>query len=222
MNAALGEVEVRQAINYAIDSDAMLQAVAEGHGTVTRQIFPETSPAYDPALDEAYPTTPRRPRSCSPTPATPTASTLDMPLLDAVGTATLHLVKQYLGDVGITVNYTQLDVNTAITDIIAPKYAATFFQLQNPTWQLIHFSSPRAPRSTSSTTDGPGSTTHRADPDRRRGHRRHGRAEQVRRRPGWFNPWYRVEGNFATDADTERREQATTPTPTLEHQAEGS
>ena len=48
VNEALGKVEVRQAINYAIDRDAMLQAVAQGHGTVTGQIFPETSPGYDP------------------------------------------------------------------------------------------------------------------------------------------------------------------------------
>ena len=120
MNPALGDVEVRQAINYAIDRDAMLQAVAKGHGTVTGQVFPEISPATTPRWTSPTPTTPRRPRSCWPRPATPTASTLEMPQLQ-LGTTTIYdLIKQYLGDVGITVNYTQLDVNDAIAAILAP------------------------------------------------------------------------------------------------------
>ena len=141
VNAALGKVEVRQAINYAIDSDAMLQAVAQGHGTVTGQIFPETSPGYDPALDEAYPFDPEKAKELLAEAGYPDGFELDMPLL-AVGTTTsFDLVKQYLGDVGITVNYTQLDMNTAINDILAAKYAATFFQLQmDPTaWQEANF-----------------------------------------------------------------------------------
>ena len=58
MNPALDDVRVRQAINYAIDRDALLKAVDKGYGTVTGQIFPKISPAYDPALD----TLPVRPR----------------------------------------------------------------------------------------------------------------------------------------------------------------
>src|SRR5699024_367055 len=51
----LGDVRVRQAINHAIDRPATLEAVALGYGTVTTQVFPTTSDAYDEALDERYP-----------------------------------------------------------------------------------------------------------------------------------------------------------------------
>ena len=76
VNPALAKLEVRQAINHAIDRDAMLKAVAQGNGTVTGQVFPETSPGYDAALDDKYPFDPDEGQGrCWPTPATPTAST---------------------------------------------------------------------------------------------------------------------------------------------------
>ena len=109
MNPALGKVEVRQAINYAIDRDAMLKAVAQGHGTVTGQIFPETSPGYDPALDDDYPYDPDKAKQLLAEAGYPDGFTLD----DAAAPGryarrSYDLVKQYLGDVGITVNYTEL------------------------------------------------------------------------------------------------------------------
>ncbi|WP_240759149.1 ABC transporter substrate-binding protein, partial [Phytoactinopolyspora endophytica] len=41
MNEALGDVRVRQALNYAFDRESLLQALQEGNGTVTGQVFPE-------------------------------------------------------------------------------------------------------------------------------------------------------------------------------------
>ena len=85
VNEAIGKVEVRQAINYAIDRDAMLQAVAQGHGTVTGQVFPETSPGYDAALDEAYPFDPEKAKELLAEAGYADGFELDMPLLQ-VGT----------------------------------------------------------------------------------------------------------------------------------------
>ncbi|MEB0307212.1 ABC transporter substrate-binding protein, partial [Cryobacterium sp. 10I1] len=54
MNPAFKDVRVRQALNYAIDTKAMLTAVGEGLGTPTTQIFPKSSVAYDASLDSRY------------------------------------------------------------------------------------------------------------------------------------------------------------------------
>ena len=52
---ALGDVRVRQAINYATDRDSIVKAVKGGVGIPSAQIFGQGSLGYDEALDEAYP-----------------------------------------------------------------------------------------------------------------------------------------------------------------------
>jgi peptide/nickel transport system substrate-binding protein len=51
---ALGDVRVRQAINYALDRKALLKAVGKGYGDVTEQVFGSSSTAYDKSLDSTY------------------------------------------------------------------------------------------------------------------------------------------------------------------------
>ena len=80
MNPALKDVQVRQAINYAFDTKALLKAVGKGYGTPTTPDLPEELGRVRHGAGLAgTPTTRPRPRSCSPRPATPTGSTLSMP-----------------------------------------------------------------------------------------------------------------------------------------------
>lgn len=51
---ALGELEVRQAINMAFDREGMLESIEQGHGEVSTQIIGQSSPAYDETLDDHY------------------------------------------------------------------------------------------------------------------------------------------------------------------------
>jgi peptide/nickel transport system substrate-binding protein len=55
ISPALGKTEVRQALNYAVDRDAILKTVFQGQGTSTAQIFPPGSEGYVESLDDAYP-----------------------------------------------------------------------------------------------------------------------------------------------------------------------
>jgi peptide/nickel transport system substrate-binding protein len=48
-------LKVRQAIAYAIDRDAAVQALSMGFGRPAWQMFNAESPAYDPALDKMWP-----------------------------------------------------------------------------------------------------------------------------------------------------------------------
>jgi ABC-type transport system substrate-binding protein len=48
-------LKVRQAIAYAIDRNAAVQALSAGYGRAAWQMFAKESPAYDPALDNMWP-----------------------------------------------------------------------------------------------------------------------------------------------------------------------
>ncbi|WOF24286.1 ABC transporter substrate-binding protein [Microbacterium betulae] len=135
----LGDVRVRQAINYAIDRDAMLAALQQGHGTVTTQVFPTGSGAYDEALDDAYPYDPDQARELLEEAGYADGFTISMPNSAVLGATVYSLVEQQLADIGITVQYTDPG-NNFIADLLAPKYPASFMALeQNPDWQLIQF-----------------------------------------------------------------------------------
>jgi peptide/nickel transport system substrate-binding protein len=51
---ALGDVRVRQAINYAIDREGILKGLLQGNGKVTNQIFSPYGKVYDASLDSTY------------------------------------------------------------------------------------------------------------------------------------------------------------------------
>ena len=132
---------MRLAINDAIDRSAMLKAVAKGYGTVTTQIFAKTSPAFDSSLDSQYPFDPAKAKQLLAAAGYPNGFTLNMPLIPIGSTTVFDLVKQYLGDVGIKVNYTSTSLNDIIDAVLAPKFPATYFTLQmDPTpWQEANF-----------------------------------------------------------------------------------
>ena len=53
-NPALKDARVRQALFLAVDRDRIVNELNEGFGKVTSQPWPETSPAFDPALEGAH------------------------------------------------------------------------------------------------------------------------------------------------------------------------
>ncbi|NEE04558.1 ABC transporter substrate-binding protein [Phytoactinopolyspora halotolerans] len=59
---ALGDVRVRQALNYAIDREAFVEGLLGGLGSPTVQIFNPQGEVYDPALEELYEYDPERGR----------------------------------------------------------------------------------------------------------------------------------------------------------------
>jgi peptide/nickel transport system substrate-binding protein len=208
VNPALKEVKVRQAINHAFDKDALLNAVAKGRGTVTTQVFPVGSEAYDPALDSRYPYDPAKAKSLLAEAGYPNGFTLDMPRSTAVGSAMWTLLAQQLKDVGITVNYTDVG-NQYIADILAKKYAANWFQLQQDTpWQVItfeilktatwnnfKFEDPQAEKLAQQYHDA----VETSDPNAG------AIAKELNKyivEQAWFAPWFRIESNYATDKNT--------------------
>lgn len=214
----LADVRVRQAINYAVDAEALLQAVALGYGTQSGQVFPETSAAYDAALDDAYPFDPDRARELL-AEAGVSDLTITMPRSAVLGSTVYNLVQQMLGDVGIGVDYEDPGQNF-IADLLAPKYAVAFMALeQNPDWQLTQFMiSPDSVFNPFNYQDDQVdafladyvATTDQDERDAIMGELNAYIVEQA-----WFAPFYRVEGIFASDADTQVEMLPTNTLPNL-------
>lgn len=141
MSAPLANVKVRQAINYAFDRTALLKAIGAGYGTVTTQIFPPGSPEYSSSLDSYYTYDPAKAKQLLAEAGYPNGFTLNMPEAAALGASAYALMAQELANIGIKVNYTSYQGNQIFTAILAPKYPATYFILQeDPTvWQETQF-----------------------------------------------------------------------------------
>lgn len=205
MNEALGDVRVRQAINYAFDREGLLEALQLGLGTVTQQVFPTTSAAYDEALDSTYSYDPDRARELLAEAGYPDGFEITMPQSALLGSNTFTLIAQQLEDVGITVTYEDPG-NNFIADLLAPKYAASFMALeQNPDWQLIQFmiapsatfnpfgySDPEVDRMIEEIQYGDEATRDQVVAELN--------AYIVEQ--AWFAPFYRVQGSFPSDPAT--------------------
>lgn len=137
---ALGDVRVRQAVNYALDRPALLKAVGDGYGQVTEQVFAPTSTAYDKSLDATYPYDPAKARQLLAAAGyAPGSITLTEPESNGFPPAAYSLIQQELADVGIKVNYVQEGNATFLPSALAGKYSSMLMQLKAgpSTWETI-------------------------------------------------------------------------------------
>ncbi len=218
-NPALADVRVRQAINYAFDRPALLEALQLGYGTVTTQVFKESSAAYDPALDEMYPYDPEKAKSLLAEAGYPAGFTLDMPSTVVLGAASFTLVQQQLADIGITVNYTDTPPEDYIAAITGPKYPAAYMALQEDAdWQLIQFMiSPTAAWNPFKYGDD---VTATLIPEIQNGDvaTQEAKAAELNKHiveQAWFAPFYRVESGYATDPTTSATIMPTNAVPSI-------
>jgi peptide/nickel transport system substrate-binding protein len=138
---ALAEVEVRQAINYALDKEALVQTVGNGYGTPTSQIFPTFSPSFDEELEDYYTYDLERAKELMAEAGYEDGFEVTMPRAAAIPAAHWTLYADQLAQIGITVNYEELQPADFIPSIIGGEFPMTWFTLQqDPTdWQLTQF-----------------------------------------------------------------------------------
>ncbi|MCX7522700.1 ABC transporter substrate-binding protein [Microbacterium sp. STN6] len=206
MNPALGNVKVRQAINYAFDRPALLKTIGQGYGTVTEQIFPPSSVGFDKSLDTHYTYDVKKAKELMAEAGYADGFTLNMPSSAFFGTAPFSLLQQQLKEIGITVKYTDPG-NNFIPDVLAPKYPAILMVLQqDPTdWQLINFQiAPKASWNPFHYEDPKVNefidTIHhgsKADSDAAVKDLNAYLVDQA-----WFAPWFRPASNFTVDGNT--------------------
>lgn len=205
LNPAFADVRVRQAINYAIDSEAMLQTIGEGLGTQTTQIFPTSSVAYDESLDSRYAYDPDEAKSLLAAAGYADGLTIDMPSTAMANPAIFTLVEQQLSEVGITVNYTDTGTNF-IADILAPKFPVSWMQLQQDTdWALVNFELTKDASFNPTKYDDPTvaafvDTIHDGTIDEADAALKDLNEYIVEQ--AWFAPWFRMQLTYVTDENT--------------------
>lgn len=137
-NKALGDVRVRQAINYALDRQTLLNSMMSGQGTATSQVFGKDSGAWVQDLEDAYPYNPQKAKDLLAEAGRSNDVVIDVPTLPG-SEALLAGIKQQLGDVGITFNAGAALPTTYTSDIAAKKFPAMFFNLfQGEPWVAIN------------------------------------------------------------------------------------
>ncbi|WP_230396163.1 ABC transporter substrate-binding protein [Streptomyces blattellae] len=209
LTPAMKDVRVRQAINYAIDRDAMLKGAGQGMGTTTTQFFkPSDTASYDKSLDSKYPYDPDKAKQLLQEAGYGNGFSVTMPQLATGSTAQYDLVKQYLGDVGINVKFVNEPANNFLADVSGAKFSAVsalplqadptawqvanFKLLPDATWNPFHTADPEV--ESLAKTIQTGSSTEAA-----------AASKELNRYivdQAWFAPWYRPLQSFVVDSNT--------------------
>lgn len=204
LTPALKDVRVRQAINDAIDSKAMLKAVGENLGTVTTQVFnPRDGAAYDPSLNSQYPYDPKKAKQLLAEAGYANGFSVTIPEVPTGSTALYDLTKQYLGAVGITVNYVSEPLNNFLADTEQAKFSIVSLPLQtDPTaWEVANFK--LLPTATWNPFHVADPTVESLAAKLQMGDTAAGRKlDQYIVQQAWFDPWYRPQNSYAVDSHT--------------------
>ncbi|GAA1020637.1 peptide ABC transporter substrate-binding protein [Acrocarpospora pleiomorpha] len=124
---AMSDVRVRQAINYAIDGDAILKAYAFGHGSPSTQIFYPGTPAYDDSLNSKYPYDPAKAKQLLADAGYAGGFTLTMPSSTAFFGSVYPILQEQLAAVGIKVVYKNEPASAGLTPYLSQEYPAYMF-----------------------------------------------------------------------------------------------
>lgn len=102
LSPALGDVRVRQAINYALDRKTILETFYAGHGQVSTQTFNPASDAWVDSLNEEYPYDPAKAKELLAEAGYSDGFTLPLSYSEGFQTPLIPILSQYLSEVGIT------------------------------------------------------------------------------------------------------------------------
>lgn len=205
LSPAVGDVKVRQAINYAVDSAAFLKVIGLGYGEQTAQVFNPESVGYDQALNSRYAYNPDKARQLLKESGYDGAE-LNIPTASGFPRQLWPLLQQQLEAVGFKVKYTDVGTNI-IGDLQGKKFALSFFTLQrdpndwqlisnqiapNATWNTFKYQDPKADKLIEKVRTSSGSDYDAAMKELN--------AYVVEK--AWFAPWYAPDNFFAHDANT--------------------
>ncbi|MFI0374082.1 ABC transporter substrate-binding protein [Actinomadura sp. 1N219] len=146
---ALAEQNVRQALNHAIDRDALAKALGTGYDP-TGQLAPQGTDGHDPALERTYPYDPARAKKMLADAGYPDG--FDLKIVD-LSTFGLNVVSQaivaQLAKIGVRAAITNVgnDLNKYVAELGSRKYGATTFRLANPMFAsaLFNFAGAASP-----------------------------------------------------------------------------
>lgn len=144
---ALASPEVRQALNYAIDRESLLDVVRDGRGEVTSQVWGPGSAGYSEELDSYYSHDPAKAKELLAAGGYPDGFDLTLPKVDTLvsdGLATS--VSADFAEIGVNVTWQDLDPATALAQIFRDKeFSAVIMNMGQSTDDWIVYNSLIAP-----------------------------------------------------------------------------
>jgi peptide/nickel transport system substrate-binding protein len=155
---ALGNVKVRQALNYAFDKNAIVKTAKQGYGQPTTQVFNKATAAYDTALDSRYTYDPAKAKQLLAEAGYPSGFDVTVPDLSSVFPDAQAAMEQELKDIGVRVKVDKVPVNQLIGALLAGKYPLSYFSLasfrawdtiviqlmKNSLWNPLKYDDPKA------------------------------------------------------------------------------
>jgi ABC-type transport system substrate-binding protein len=122
----LADVRVRQALNYAIDRDAITSALVGEYGQATTQFALEGGDGYSDAVADAYPYDPEKAKELLAEAGYPDGFEMDVVTAVFAGFNDMgEALKGQLAEVGVTLNLDQAsDGMTYVTNVAGKKYPA--------------------------------------------------------------------------------------------------
>lgn len=134
----LADVRVRQAINHALDREALLEALQLGFGTPTSQPFGPESGAFDEELEDYYAYDPERARELLAEAGYADGFTMTAPSVGAFETF-FATIGQQLSEVGITLQAVPVPDQDLVSEIAGGSFPSAFFLLfQGEAWVAIN------------------------------------------------------------------------------------
>lgn len=203
INPALADVRVRQALNYAIDRETLLEQIQLGYGSVTSQVFGPESGAFAEDLENYYTFDPDRARELLADAGYAEGFELSIPVIPTFSTH-VTAVGQQLADVGITVTQVPESAADYVANMASSQFSVFPYNLgQTDAWvamgQIVAPSAVFNPfRNSSPEVDDLLAAMQLSDDDS-------GRAAQDLNRyvteEAWFLPFYRIDQIAAYQAD---------------------
>ncbi|MET8976407.1 ABC transporter substrate-binding protein [Streptomyces sp. NPDC004539] len=129
MVKALGDVRVRQALNYAFDRAAIVKTVKGGMGSPTTQVFNPAGSAFDKSLDSRYTYDPAKAKQLLAEAGYPNGFSVTMPDVSAIFPDQQAAMTQQLADIGVKVKIDKIPTGQLITELLSGKYAMSYMVL---------------------------------------------------------------------------------------------
>lgn len=126
---ALADVRVRQAINYAMDRETIVDVVKGGLGQPTVQMFGPSSPAYDESLEGTYDFDVEKAEELMAEAGYADGFTMSMPDASPVFPDEQAALTEALASIDITVNYEPITGDQFVGSIIGGQWPANYFNL---------------------------------------------------------------------------------------------
>jgi peptide/nickel transport system substrate-binding protein len=112
----IGRLKLRQAFMHALDRQAISDALGYGASKPTAQLFAQSSPMYDKALDEMYPYDPVKAQKLLAEAGYPKGVDVTWVLLNTTEYKQLaEAIQAMLGEVGIRIKFDVVDISQYVT-----------------------------------------------------------------------------------------------------------